>query len=259
MGKRKKMEVDNSTNMEWIATYSDTVTLLLTFFILLYSFSSVDAQKFQAISKAFQNIMVGQSGDTIFDKNMSGGNAPLVDDNSGGSDIIAKMQEEEEEAKKEEAQNQELFSIVKAELKEAGLEANVTVIKETKGVVMEFSDNILFDPGKAEVRGESISILVKVSSILKKLNNSIVVEGHTDNIPISTSEIKSNWELSCFRAVNVLKYFIEVQGINPGRLSAVGYGEYKNIVPNDSSINRAKNRRVNIMILFKEGEYKANE
>lgn len=253
MGRKKKLKVDDSIHNEWLGTYSDTVTLLLTFFILLYSFSVVDAKKFKDVSRAFQSILVGSGGDTIFDNTMNNGNVPLQGNTNEGSDILA------EKIKAQQIQNQALFKKLKNDINSAGLDAKVKVFDGAKGVVFEFSDNVLFDSGKAQLKNDSLPILDKVSIIIKDISNSIVVEGHTDNVPIKNPEFKSNWELSCFRAVNVLKYFIEVKNINPARLSAVGYGEYKPLAKNDSKINKAKNRRVNIMILYKEGEYSSNE
>lgn len=251
---RKKKGVDNSTHNEWLATYSDTVTLLLTFFILLYSFSMVDAKKFKSVSTALQNVLSGTGGISVLDYNNSNGDVPAVGETN--SDTEAPL---DKRLKAQQIENQALFTKLKKEVASAGLNANVKVYTETKGVVLEFSDNVLFDSGKAEIKDKSFIILDKVSDIIKNIPNEIVVEGHTDNVPVKNPEFKSNWELSCFRAVNVLKYFVEVKKINPARLSAVGYGEYKPVVKNDSESNKAKNRRVNVMVLFKGGEYSNNE
>ncbi|MFA6941824.1 MAG: OmpA family protein [Clostridiaceae bacterium] len=248
---RKKKQVDNGVHNEWIATYSDTVTLLLTFFILLYSFSMVDAKKFKNISNALQNVLSGSGATSILDYNADSGSDPLE-----GEEAETLLNEK---LKAQQIENQALFKKIKKDVNEAGLDAKVKVLDETKGVVLEFSDNVLFDSGKAQLKDNSLPILDKISNIIQNLPNSIVVEGHTDNVPIQNSEFKSNWELSCFRAVNVLKYFIEAKKINPARMSAVGYGEYKPLVKNSNEINKAKNRRVNVMVLYKGGEYSNNE
>ncbi|MDV3425967.1 MAG: OmpA family protein, partial [Bacillota bacterium] len=246
MGRRKKMSADNGVHNEWLATFSDTVTLLLTFFILLYSFSMVDAKKFKSVSIALQTVLSGRGGISVLDYNNSNGDVPAVGETNSDTESLL-----DERLKAQQIENQALFTKLKKEVASAGLNANVKVFTETKGVVLEFSDNVLFDSGKAEIKGNSLIILDKVSNIIKDIPNEIVVEGHTDNVPVKNPEYKSNWELSCFRAVNVLKYFVEVRKINPARLSAVGYGEYKPIVKNDSELNKAKNRRVNVMVLFK--------
>lgn len=254
MGRRKKMNTDNGVHNEWLATYSDTVTLLLTFFILLYSFSMVDAKKFKSVSTALQNVLSGSGGISVLDYSNSDGDVPLEGETNSDTEALL-----DEKLKAQQIENQALFQKLKKDVNTAGLDAKVKVLDETKGVVLEFSDNVLFDSGKAQLKDNSLPILDKISNIIKDLPNSIVVEGHTDNVPIQNSEFKSNWELSCFRAVNVLKYFIEAKKINPARMSAVGYGEYKPLVKNSNEINKARNRRVNIMVLYKGGDYSNNE
>ncbi|MCF7908861.1 MAG: OmpA family protein [Candidatus Omnitrophica bacterium] len=121
-----------------------------------------------------------------------------------------------------------------------------------KGLVITFVAEVLFDSGKAKLRKESLPILDKVIKILKSEvpDNDIGIEGHTDNEPIKFSRWKTNWELSAQRALGVL-YYLEEEGINPLRLSAIGYGEYKLVASNDTPEGRQTNRRVEIVILPK--------
>ena len=121
-----------------------------------------------------------------------------------------------------------------------------------KGLVITFVAEVLFGSGKAELRKESFPILDKVIRILKSEvpGNDIGIEGHTDNEPIKFSRWKTNWELSAQRALSVL-YYLEKEGINPLRLSAIGYGEYKSVAANDTPEGRQTNRRVEIVILPK--------
>ena len=126
----------------------------------------------------------------------------------------------------------------------------VSVSMQDKGLVITFVAEVLFDSGKAKLREDSLEILDKVARILSEevAENDIGIEGHTDNQPIKYSKWKSNWELSAHRALSVLHH-IESRGVNPKRLSAVGYGEYKPVAPNDTSENRQLNRRVEIIII----------
>lgn len=119
-----------------------------------------------------------------------------------------------------------------------------------KGLVITFVAEVLFNSGKAVLKKKSLPILDKVVKILKKeaRHNKIGIEGHTDNEPIKRSKWKSNWELSTQRALGVL-YYLEKQGINPRRLSAIGYGEYQPVVSNTTISGRKTNRRVEIVIL----------
>lgn len=242
MARKKKDSGDGLRGDEWIATFSDTMTLLLTFFILLYSFSSVDAKKFSQISSALNSVLTGQSGQTIFESNMSNGNVPLV-----GED--PEMINSQVGTPKE-----ELYEKVKNFVQKNSLTDIVEVNEDPRGVVLRLRDNVLFESGKADIKEPSKAILDKINSLISTFPNAIIVEGHTDNVPISTYKYESNWELSTSRAVNVLRYFVVFKGQNPERFTAAGYGEYKPVAPNNSDENKAKNRRVNILILQGEKE-----
>jgi chemotaxis protein MotB len=112
---------------------------------------------------------------------------------------------------------------------------------------------ILFESGSAELNPAANEIITKIGLILKELpDNYIKVEGHTDNVPIKNSKFDSNWELSNSRATHVLKLLINNSGLDPSKLSPTGYGEYKPIASNDTVEERAKNRRVNIVIVKKK-------
>ena len=114
---------------------------------------------------------------------------------------------------------------------------------------LTFSQPILFDPGRAELKPEAIPILHRVANIFRKIPNEITIEGHTDNLPItSQSSYGSNWELSTARAHTVLKYYIEHEGIAPSRMGATGYGEYRPLTTNDTSEGQKKNRRIEISV-----------
>ena len=108
---------------------------------------------------------------------------------------------------------------------------------------------VLFGLGESELKPSAILVLHQVAVLLKDIPNAVLVEGHTDDKPISRGDFHSNWELSVARAFGVIRYFIEEENIPPQRLSAVGYGEYKPLYPNDTEENRAKNRRIEINIV----------
>ena len=120
-----------------------------------------------------------------------------------------------------------------------------------KGLVITVVGDLLFDSGKAKIRSEAFDLLGKVSAVLRDnmAQFNIGIEGHTDNVPIKSSGWKSNWELSTSRALSVLHYLANDQGISPERLSAIGYGEYRPVASNETSVGRKQNRRVEIVIL----------
>lgn len=231
MQRKKKKKGDINTNA-WMDTYADTITLLLTFFILLYSFSNTDNKKLKLIALAFKDQLVGVTVDTE--------EIPDID----VEDIDISIGENNP------------YNILVDEVTEIinknGLAEVVKIREEDAGVVLQLSDSILFDLGKAEVKSDSIPILDVISTIIPNIENEIMVQGHTDNIPINSANYKSNWELSTARAVNVLKYFIETKGFDPTRFSATGYGEYRPLVDNSTEENRAINRRVDILIVQKK-------
>ncbi|MCY6354011.1 flagellar motor protein MotB [Clostridium sp. ZS2-4] len=244
MSRRKKPQSDGGANEEWLATYADTITLILTFFVLLYSFSSIDAVKFQRISSSLQSVLSGKSDDSILEFNMSG-EVPIV---GAPIDMGPKQTGTTE--------SEQMYKKIKGFIDSNNLKDTIQIKTDSRGVIMELKDNVLFDIGKAEIKNSSKAILDKINSLISTFPNEVIVEGHTDNVPINTAKYPSNWELSTQRAVNVLKYFVQVKRQNPQRFQAAGYGEYRPIAPNSNDTNRAKNRRVNILITSGERKKK---
>lgn len=228
---RKRGRKDNKENTNWLITYSDLVTLLLSFFVLLFSFSEIDAQKFRSIMSSFQ-----------------GGTGVL----EGGTTLDVENELEDELGiDKDELEN--LKEILEEYAESIGLGDQITLKVEERGLVIRFMDSVFFDSGYADIKTESLEILHYVSDILKREEFSdkhIKIEGHTDTDPIVYStEYPTNWELSAIRATNVLRYLVEEEKIDGRRVSSSGYSYHRPIVPNDTGKNKAKNRRVDIVIL----------
>jgi chemotaxis protein MotB len=130
-------------------------------------------------------------------------------------------------------------------MKENKMQGQVEMTKEGLSLSLEEQDGTAyFESGKADITQQGKNVLDKVAPIIGALPNDVVIEGHTDNIPIHTSQYDTNWELSTARATSVVKYLVNTDKLAPQRLSAIGYGEYKSIAPNDTPENRNKNRRV---------------
>jgi chemotaxis protein MotB len=136
------------------------------------------------------------------------------------------------------------------QLAEADLDIQVTHTHQ--GTRLSFEDQVLFDFGRADINPAGYKMLNQIAKAIKNVSKPVRVEGHTDNVPIQTRRFPSNWELSVARAVNVVKYFAEVGKMDPHRLSAVGYGDSRPVVANDTASNRAKNRRVEILLLTED-------
>lgn len=244
MARNKKSKGGGLKGDEWLATYSDTVTLLLTFFVLLYSMSSVDSEKTKSISNAFTSMMSGENGDSIMEYNLYNGEVPLI---GGETDEYILDGEELTEQKK-------LYNNIKEFVTQNNLQDIVEIIDDERGVAMQLRDNILFETSSSDLKEDSKEILNKLASIISPIDNPILIEGHTDNRSINTSKYPSNWELSTDRAVNVVRYFVEVMGQEPKRFSAIGYGEFQPVASNDTYENMSKNRRVDILIVTADKE-----
>ena len=243
MARRKKSNGGGVSGDGWLATYSDTITLLLTFFVLLYSMSSVDAQKLKQISNAFNEIMTGKSADSILQFDLYDGKVPLVGGESSYEEMIDMN-----------GTTDSSYEEIKSFVDSNDLNSVVEITEDERGIIIQLRDSILFESGKANLKPDSMVVLDKISELIGSMANSIIIEGHTDNVPHNSAEYESNWELSSARAVMVLRYFVDGKGQNPTRFSAAGYGEYKPLVSNITDEDRAKNRRVNILIVASKEE-----
>lgn len=242
MARKKKSEEGGPTGNEWLGTYADMVTLLMTLFVILYSMSSADEEKIRALSQAF-SVIIGKSADSILEYDKFDGSEAVL----GGESKV----DGSEDVNNTESQ---IYEKINDYIKENNLQSTIDIGKDDRGIVLQIRDSILFESGKSELINENIGILDTVNDIISTIDNSIIIEGHTDNIPINTSEYKDNWDLSSKRATNVLRYFTGTKGQDPTRFSIAGYGEYKPKVDNSTDENRTQNRRVNIIIVSNNEE-----
>lgn len=249
--RQKKEKKENSER--WLLTYSDLITLLMILFVLLYSFSNIDKEKYEQLAKSLNAAMgdgVLSSGNGISEGDgvLDGGNG-ILDGGLGETEEETTSAGNAEELTEEE-QLLNIESQMMDIIKNTDLVDHVYFTIEDKGLIVSFADNIFFDSGKADVKVDMMTDFDKIADILKQFGNPIRIEGHTDNVPIHNSDFASNWQLSAERAANVVQYLVENDGIQPNRLSAVGYGEYKPVASNDTKEGRDRNRRVNLVILY---------
>jgi chemotaxis protein MotB len=234
---RNKIEGKKMDRNAWMVTFSDLLTLLLTFFVMLLTMSSMDVKKIRSAFGFFTGILgpleLGASGELTKIVEIPPLDLPINTSLFEGG--IQRKNESEIEQ-------------IKAGLKGKGLEKKVKIRLEKRGLVLTFSENILFEPGSAQIKSSSISVLKDLRSVLSNSALALRIEGHTDNVPIKTPLFQSNWELSTARAINVLKYLEETGKIPPGRLSAAGYGDSKPLLPNNTAGRRARNRRVEFVL-----------
>lgn len=237
MGRRKKHGEHGGSHERWLLTYADMITLLLVLFIVLLAMSETDAAKAKELAQSLRSAMhlsAGGGTDAALppasNDMLTGGGALLPE-----AQALMKIQEKLE---------QEIAAQNGAEAAQS-----VTTSLSQRGLVISLANSAFFDSGEASLRPQARSVLKTVAGTLKSSKRFIMVEGHTDNTPINTARYPSNWELSTARATTVVRYLITDYGIPPKRLSAAGYGEYYPLVANTTFENRARNRRVDLVIL----------
>ena len=238
--KKKRAEKENGER--WLLTYSDLITLLMIFFIIMYASSNVDTVKYKAISQSFNQAMGGgknviKMGDNIVD---------TTDTQKVKTTLIQPVTaiEQAEQTKLETVKIQ-----LDKYLQDNNLSSSVVTAITERGLEASFLDSALFDSGKADIKPEAVSKIVEIGKIVNQLGNYIRVEGHTDNVPIRNSQFSSNWQLSVIRATNVTELLISTVKIVPEKISAVGYGEFRPKSENNTENGRAQNRGVNIVII----------
>ena len=245
--KRREKKPAEGGSPAWMTTYSDLVTLLLCFFVLLYSMSQIDVARFEAVAESFRNRIIffeGSPSKIDFESTSDSATAreqdpDLEKDNFIGSEGLTPNQRSLEE----------LLTVVEGFLEENQLQDVITANRTDQGVVLILQERLLFDSGQAVLKSEGEPFLDKVALLLSNIPNYVRVEGHTDDRPISTRQYPSNWELSGARASSVIRHILASGDFNEQRFIASGYGDTRPIVPNDSSDNWQKNRRVEIVIL----------
>jgi chemotaxis protein MotB len=233
MKKKAKSETGGGAN--WMDTYGDMVTLLLCFFVLLYSFSNIDASKWAELVVAF------------------GGSPGVLTSNESVIDQVKQtiVDDENVSVANSDSSAQKLYEELKQYVIENGMSEDVLVVKSGDEILVRFANNVLFDTGDAIIRPEAEGIMSQIAEamvVYAPRIKMIRIEGHTDNVPIHTRQFPSNWELSTTRAVNVLRYVIETQGYPLDKISAVGYGEYHPAGDNSTEDGRRMNRRVDFLI-----------
>jgi chemotaxis protein MotB len=234
LSRRNKNSEDDHENLErWLLTYSDLITLLLAFFIIMYSISQVDLNKFKSVARALNVVLDGR------DRHQEAGwgnsySTGKIRHRDPRGDLLALKQSIDNIASK------------------MKMDLEISTQLQKRGLVIHISESAFFDPGKADLKPQAMQIIDLLAVELLKIQNQTRIEGHTDNLPINTPKFPSNWELSTARATNCLRYLVEKHKFPPERISALGYAEYRPIATNSTVEGRSKNRRVDIVVLMPE-------
>jgi chemotaxis protein MotB len=223
--RRRRDEIENELNKGalWAVTYGDLMSYLMIFFLVLFSFSVTrsDKTKSRKYEESLSNIQKAFGG-------------------KANSQVIERARAQEQESQVEDNLK---ASVVSGELK------NLVQIQSTeRKVKLVLTEGVLFSSGRADLKEPAKKVLAPIAAELKKIPNSVIIEGHTDNVPVRSGKYESNWELSMARAYSVLR-FMQEQGISQKHLAGIGYGENVPVADNSTAEGRARNRRIEISLM----------
>lgn len=231
----KEIELSNS----WMITYSDMITIMLCFFMVFFILSATESDTLQQL----QMRLTAQVSDldqevgrlTMENTRLQTEKQQLAQSLFGLNNL-----------KQDVSHSREDFIVF---LRDNDLLDQVQILENERGLMIRFKDSVLFDSGSAEVSRQGLEIMKRIGGKLLDIGNPVVVEGYTDNVPISTAMYPSNWELSSARAITVARYLIYDIGVADERISVTGFGEQHPIDTNDTPVGRSNNRRIEITVL----------
>ncbi|OGI08570.1 MAG: hypothetical protein A2Y40_04575 [Candidatus Margulisbacteria bacterium GWF2_35_9] len=232
---KKQSNDDQEEEGGWILTFSDMMTLLLAFFVLLYSMSKIDTDKYQGIVESLKSTLTG----AVTTEKPQG---HIIQD----TDLKVEAENIENLNNVLEKEMKDILNQINEFIAVNNLSSKINAFSNQDGVVVKIADDVLFNSGEAEFNPDSKVLLNYLVELVHRFPYPIRVEGHTDNRPINTDKFPSNWELSTIRACNVIRYFIE-KGLNPRLFSAEGFAEFRPIGDNNTDSGRSKNRRVELI------------
>jgi chemotaxis protein MotB len=253
---RKKKHEKEPNHERWLVSYADFITLLFAVFVTLYAMSQTDKKKVEEVMASMR--------DSFGYSTSSPASKPSVIE-AGAMNIIPSLHKVSQAPRRGQSKGggktkggEQDFKVTKASIEayllKAAAQDKVRVTISQRGLVVSLKEAGFFDSGSSTLKQGSFALLNDVMSSLASYSNSIRVEGHTDNVPMSSHAFPSNWELSTARATNVVQYLTKQDDFDPSRISATGYGEYRPVADNDTAEGRKQNRRVDIVLLSEQGE-----
>lgn len=232
------IEPEESTD-RWLVSYADFITLLFAFFVVMYSISNVNVGKYRVLSDSVSSAFSAQSNSPFpvgSQLGISVQRAPIAIGLMGQTGLVSMK---------------ETAAKLDDRLKQWVKKGKIAVSGNEKWLEIEIKSNLLFNSGNATLSASAADILSELTEVIKTTNNPLYVSGYTDDIPIGTNRYPTNWELSAARSASVVRLLAQ-NGINPARMGAIGYGEFRPIAENDTELNRQKNRRVVIRVMTGE-------
>ncbi|GAA0360856.1 flagellar motor protein MotB [Bacillus horti] len=263
MSKRKKQKHhEEHIDESWLIPYADILTLLLALFIVLFASSSVDATKFEQLSRSLNQALSGGTGVMQY-QNPVPGTTPSEIPSRDYADVNTEEHEDEFQRLLDTFADEndlraliELQRRINAYIQDKDLALSLQTELTREGLLITILDNALYSSGSATVRPDAVTLAREISGLLvTDPPRRIEISGHTDNVPIGrASAFRSNWDLSAMRAVNFLEILLENEDLDPRKFTAAGYGEYNPVATNDTDEGKSKNRRVEVLILPYEVE-----
>lgn len=238
--KKKHAPHEEEAGEAWLLPYSDLMTLLLALFIALFAISQTDQTKVTAMAQAFSSAF-NMGGPSFFNQMgpSPGRQAEMPSDEDKGNSAYIQENQTLEQVKKE----------LDDYIQQNKLDEDLSTMMTDEGLMIRIKEKALFPSGSADLVAESQQIGPVVANLLASIPQRVIISGHTDNVPISNSRYPTNWDLSSQRALNFMKFLFTVNDkINPGRFSAIGYGEFRPIADNSTEEGRTQNRRVEVLI-----------
>ncbi|MFZ7125435.1 MAG: flagellar motor protein MotB [Desulfobacterales bacterium] len=238
-----RLDSDESGAPEWVVTFGDLMSLLLCFFVLLLSFSEIDRQKYKIVAGSLAKAFGIQRREKVFDSPQGVKMIALSLD----QELIPQHEKEAFLARQPlESVGEEIREQLKNHLK--GLENRIEIEVEGNQTVIRLTGETTFDSGKAEIRPQLMPLLTDIGSRLGETEGDLIIAGHTDNVPVSGGRFKNNLQLSIARAAEVAEFMIHRVGVEPRRISTMGFGMYRPIDTNETAKGRERNRRVEIIL-----------
>lgn len=226
----------------WLVSYADFITLLMVMFVVFYSMGQTDIAKLKALAESMREAFtIGGGPVQIVDANINSSSGALEDGESKPI-VVPGIPESP-------PQSEEVAGRLTQMLSQTGLGNEVSVQTNIEGVLISLSQKLVFQPGTAELSPEALPVLQTISEMVVTIPNQIRLVGHTDDTPPSDPRYSNNWELSFARAQFVASYLLQA-GVNPGRITISGRGEYDPIFANDTQEHRSLNGRVDIIIIY---------
>lgn len=259
-------EDEEGNGDRWLVSYGDMLTVLLGLFIVLYAMSQIDMQKFQSLRQSLaagfgnESILVGRSGVLDETNDLSAGEdpgtsdalvpVPTIDDLGQVTPSESLTEQALVAAARAEADRlRQVQTEIAARLAAAGLDGSVQMRITERGLVIGLiADDVFFAPASAQLTATAQQILDTIAPVLVALEDEVAVEGHANVLPVS-GRYATNWELSADRATQVLRYFVETDGLPPGGVMAVGFGDARPIAEGSDEGSLAMNRRVDVVVL----------